>query len=272
MSAPTVERTAQKRLRRTRTRAVSDLPALAVSSLKPHEYDLDPACISLVCPTCRTWVPINKPETLRPKLVPHHTETAGTEDPSRCRGSHRLVVIDVDVKRWRRRLEEGVAETDGRRSHRVTRKPKVAVAPAVMHILSPLLDAKAVLKMYEAHTKGCTICAPSGRKRCADGGQLAYLVAHKRRTEFARRAALTIREELAEQREQGLWLLRELQWASTADSVRRADIQRVHDALVAMLRPLSPQKTDGPQLNDWERADLMSAITMLATKVEQLSR
>ncbi|MFG3517585.1 hypothetical protein [Streptomyces bobili] len=272
MSASTLERTAQKRLRRTRSRAVSHLPALAVSSLKPHEYDLEPACISLVCPSCRTWVPINKPDSLRPKLVPHHTEPAGTEDPVRCPGSHRLVVIDMDIERWWQRLTEGVAETDGRRSNRVTRKPKTAVVPAVTQILSPLLDAAAALKMYEAHTKGCATCAPSGRERCVDGGRLAYLVAHKRRTEPAGRLALTIKEELTEQREQGLWLLRALQWASTADSVRRADIQRAHDALVAMLHPLNPVKSDAPQLSKWERADVMSAITMLATKVEQLRR
>ncbi|MFH8371411.1 hypothetical protein [Streptomyces sp. NPDC018031] len=266
MPTSTIERTAQKRVRRTRSRAVSHLPALAVSTLQPHEYDLDPACISLVCPSCRTWVPINKPETPRPKLVPHHTEPAGTEDPVRCPGSHRLVVIDVKVERWRRRLEEGVAETDGRRSNRVTRKPKVAVAPAVMHILSPLLDAKAALRMYEAHRKGCAVCAPSGRTRCADGGKLAHLVAHKQRTEPARRAALTVMEKLDERHEQGLWLLRELQWASTADRVRRADIQRAHDALEATLRQYNQD------LDPVERADLMSAITVLANKVDRLSR
>ncbi|MEU1568616.1 hypothetical protein ABZ504_51470 [Streptomyces mirabilis] len=266
MSAPTVERTAQKRLRRTRTRAVSALPALAVSTLRPHEYDLRPACISLVCPSCRTWVPINKPGTQRPKLVPHHMEEAGTEDPRRCPGSHRLVVLDVDIERWWQRLTEGVAETDGRRSSRVTRKPKAAVAPAVTQILAPLLDEKAAVKLYEAHSKGCATCAPSGRNRCADGGRLAHLVTHKRRTEPVRRAALTVREELAEERERGLWRLRELQWALSAAKVRQADIQRVHDVLEATL------KQHGSKLNAWERADLMSAITMLATKVEQLSR
>ncbi|MFE7951558.1 hypothetical protein [Streptomyces sp. NPDC057426] len=265
MSVPTLEPTARQRLRRTRTRAVSTLPALAVSTLRPHEYDLRPACISLVCPSCRTWVPINKPGTLRPKLVPHHMEEAGTKAPRRCPGSHRLVVLDMDIERWWQRLTEGVAETNGRRSNRVTMKPKVAVAPAITQILAPLLDAKVALKLYEAHNKGCAVCAP-GTLRCSEGGRLAHLVAHTKRTEPARRAALTAREELAEQREQGLWVLRELQWALTAAAVRRADLQRVHDALEATLQQ------HNPQLTDWARADLMSAITMLATKVEQLSR
>ncbi|MFI9311182.1 hypothetical protein, partial [Streptomyces triculaminicus] len=233
MPAPTLGPTAQKRLRRTRTRAVADLPALAVSTLKPHEYDLRSACVSLVCPSCRTWVPIYKPGTPKPKLVPHHMEKAGTKDPRRCPGSHRLVVLDMDIERWWQRLEEGVSETEGRRSNRVTRKPKVAVAPAVTQILAPLLDARAALKLYQAHRKSCAVCKQPGHTRCTDGGRLAHLFAHKQRTEPARRVALTVREELAEQREQGLWLLRELQWASTADSVRRADIQRVHDALEA---------------------------------------
>ncbi|MEV4872851.1 hypothetical protein [Streptomyces syringium] len=263
-----VETTARPRQRRTRTRAISHLDALAVSSLKPHEYDLRPACLSLVCPSCRTWVPIHVAATskAKAKLVAHHMETAGTEDPRRCPGGHRLVILDVDIERWWQRLEEGVSETDGRRSNRVTRKPKVAVAPAVTQILAPLLDAKAALKLYQAHRQGCAVCKQPGHVRCTDGVRLAHLYAHKQRNEPALRAVLTLREELAEQRVQGLGLLRELQWASTAASVRQADIQRVHDALEATL------KQYGSELTVWERADLMSAITMLATKVEQLSR
>lgn len=268
-AAVTAERTAKERVRRTRSRGRNDLEPLRVSRLAVHEYDLDPASISLVCPSCRTWVPINRPNGRpgRTQLVPHHTERAGTANPILCKsGSHRRVIIDVDVERWRRRLKEGVAQTDGRRATRVTRKPRTQVAPAVTQILAPLLDAKAALRLYQDHRKACTVCRQPGRTRCEDGGRLAYLYAHKQRTEPARRAALSVCEELVEQREQGLWLLRELQWTSTADSVRRADFQRVHDQLEATLRQYSPA------LTAWERADLMSAITMLATKAEQLSR
>ena len=193
-------------------------------------------------------------------------EKAGTEDPRRCPGSHRLVKLDVDIERWWQRLEEGVSQTDGRSSNRVTRKPKVAVAPAVTQILAPLLDARAALKLYQAHRKGCAVCGQPGRTRCTDGGRLAHLYAHKARTEPARRAALTVQAEMAERREQGVWLLRELQWASTAASVRRVDIQRVHDALEMTL------KQYGPHLDPFEQADLMSVITTLATKVGQLSQ
>ncbi|AEM88646.1 hypothetical protein Strvi_9389 (plasmid) [Streptomyces violaceusniger Tu 4113] len=137
MSAAVTERTAKERVRRTRSRGRNELAPLRVSQIAVHEYDLDPACVSLVCPSCRTWVPISRPNGRpgRTRLVPHHTERAGTADPTFCTdGSHRRVIIDVEVERWRRHIEEGVSETDGRRSNRVTRKPKVAPALAVSQI------------------------------------------------------------------------------------------------------------------------------------------
>ncbi|MEV7471644.1 hypothetical protein AB0O20_34890 [Streptomyces kronopolitis] len=136
-AAATTERTAKERVRRTRSRGRNELAPLRVSQIAAHEYDLAPACISLVCPSCRTWVPINRPNGMpgRTRLVPHDKERAGTADPSFCKdGSHRRVIIDVEAERWQRRLEEGVSETDGRRSNRVTRKPKVAPALAVSQI------------------------------------------------------------------------------------------------------------------------------------------
>ncbi|MFD6372639.1 hypothetical protein ACFWGM_37315, partial [Streptomyces roseolus] len=272
MSAPVREReietVTRQRKRRTRSRTISHLPPLAVSSLQPHEYDLDPACISLVCPSCRTWVPIRvaQTENATAKLVPHHTEPAGTEDPVRCPGSHRLVTIDVTVARWSRRLEEGVAETNGRRSNRVTRKPQPAVVPAVMQIMAPLLDATVARRAYEAHTEACAACAPSEHTHCVDGDRLGYLAAHTARHEPARKAALAKWAEQAERYERSRWYERELGWTQTAGAVRRADIQRAHDVLVAMLQSLSPKRADGPQLTDWERADLTSAIALLATR------
>lgn len=274
MSASTLERTTQRRVRRTRTRAVNPLPALAVSTLRPHEYDLRPTCISLVCPSCRTWVPINRPGSPKPTLVPHHTEPAGTKNPVRCvLGSNRLVILDVDIERWWGRLEEGVSQTDGRRSNRVTRKPRAAVAPAVSQILAPLLmDASTTLKRCQDHKRRCSVCANPKSPRCTDGDRLARLYAYKAARTDPRHVAATTLEELAERREQGAWLLRELQWAATAESVKRADIQRAHDTLVAMLQSLTPEKAGGPQLTEWGRAELMSAIALLARKVEQLSR
>ncbi|MEU8810704.1 hypothetical protein ACN6K5_002888 [Streptomyces violaceoruber] len=135
MSASTLERTARPRRSRTRSRTVSARPALALSTLKPHQYDLRPACASLVCPGCETWVPITGLGTKTPKVVPHDTGRAGKDAAVRCRlGSNRLVTVDVTVKKWQERLEDGHAETGHRRRTTVRRKPKVAVAPAVSQI------------------------------------------------------------------------------------------------------------------------------------------
>ncbi|MEU7428403.1 hypothetical protein [Streptomyces sp. NPDC040750] len=134
MSASPLERTARPRRSRTRSRTVNGRPALTLSILKPHQYDLRPACASLICPDCKTWVPITGLQTKKPKLVPHDTGLAGKAPAVRCQGSNRLVAVDVTVKQWQERLEHGHAETGHRRRTAVLRKPKVALAPAVSQI------------------------------------------------------------------------------------------------------------------------------------------
>lgn len=135
MSASTLERTARPRRSRTRSRTVNARPALVISSLKPHQYDLRPACASLICPDCETWVPITGLQTRKPKVVPHDTGRAWKDQAVRCRlGSNRLVTIDITVKKWQERVEDGNSETIHRRKTTVRRKPKVAVAPAVSQI------------------------------------------------------------------------------------------------------------------------------------------
>ncbi|WP_327687059.1 hypothetical protein [Streptomyces sp. NBC_00467] len=134
MSSP-LERTARPRRSRTRSRTVNARPALALSTLKPHQYDLRPACVSLVCPDCKTWVPITGFQTKRPKLVPHDTGRAGKARAVRCRlGSNRLVTVDATARKWQERLEDGNSETVHRRPSTVLRKPKVAPVPAVSQI------------------------------------------------------------------------------------------------------------------------------------------
>ncbi|MFD3565426.1 hypothetical protein ACFWVU_38050 [Streptomyces sp. NPDC058686] len=135
MSTSTLERTARTRRSRTRSRTVNARPALALSTLKPHQYDLRPACASLICPDCKTWVPITGLQTHKPKVVPHDTGLANKDASVRCRlGSNRLVTVDVTVKKWQERLEDGNSETVHRRKTTVLRKPKVALAPAVSQI------------------------------------------------------------------------------------------------------------------------------------------
>ncbi|MFD3484945.1 hypothetical protein [Streptomyces sp. NPDC058665] len=281
MLTRTRDLTAQKRPRRARSRALSPLPPLVVSSLKPHEVDL--AYSTLVCPTCRTWVPISTPHSARPKLVPHHTEKAGTEDPIRCPGSHRLVTVNLTVDQWFQRLEEGLTQTDGRRSTRVIRKPKTGSTPAVMQIVGGTVDDKTARKLDEAHVRGCSTCSIKDDKgnilraadltsRCTDGRRLAQLAAHTKRLAPARRKAQIDREDWNDRRVWGLRLLHEQQWQNASETVADADLRRVRNTLAALIQTLNPRKPDAPQLTDWERADLMSAITLLATQEEQLTR
>ncbi|MGC2997161.1 hypothetical protein ACPF8X_01820 [Streptomyces sp. G35A] len=134
MSASTLERTARPRRTRTRSRTVNSRPALIISTLRPHQYDLRPACASLICPDCKTWVPITGIQAKKPKLVPHDTGRAGKDAAVRCQGSNRLVTVDVQVKTWQELLEDGHAETGHRRKTTVRRKPKMQPAPAVTQI------------------------------------------------------------------------------------------------------------------------------------------
>ncbi|GEK04480.1 hypothetical protein [Streptomyces sp. 1-11] len=134
MSASTRERTARPRRSRTRSRNISGRPPLAVSTLKPHQYDLRPVCASLICPDCKTWVPITGIQAKRQKLVPHDTGRAGKDAAVRCQGSNRLVTVDIEFEKWQERLEDGSAETTGRRRTTVRRKPKIQPVPAVSQI------------------------------------------------------------------------------------------------------------------------------------------
>ncbi|MFF1560990.1 hypothetical protein [Streptomyces sp. NPDC058279] len=123
MSASNIERTARTRKSRTRSRNINGRPALVISALKPHQYDLRPACTSLICPDCRTWVPITGIQARQQKLVPHDTGRAGKDPAVRCQGSNRLVTVDVAYEKWQQRLQDGGAETAARRPTTVLPKP-----------------------------------------------------------------------------------------------------------------------------------------------------
>ncbi|MFI1839502.1 hypothetical protein [Streptomyces olivaceoviridis] len=225
MSASTLERTARPRRSRTRSHTVNARPALALSTLRPHQYDLRPACASLVCPDCGTWVPITGLQTKTPKAVPHDTGRAGKDAAVRCRlGSNRLITVDVTAKKWQERLEDGHAETGHRRKTTVRRKPKVAPAPAVAQMVVQDLDAKGALRLYRAHAEQCTVCQESGHAHCAEGSPLARLYLYKLRN--APVAAATRKEEEEPGDGRAPWLLRKKQWASTESAVREADTRR----------------------------------------------
>nr|WP_051748716.1 hypothetical protein [Streptomyces flavovirens] len=126
--------TAKHRKTRTRTKRVSNRPAIHVSKMLPNLIDLLPGTESLVCPDCETWCPITGRDGLTPKLVPHHTNRVGTPEARRCSGSNRLVLLDLTIPQWHHLLADAIKETSPRRATNVLRKPKAAVAPAITQI------------------------------------------------------------------------------------------------------------------------------------------
>ncbi|WP_328541092.1 hypothetical protein [Streptomyces sp. NBC_00344] len=187
MSLPTLEPTARLRKSRTRTKKVSAREALAVSTLKPHQYDLRPACASLICPDCKTWCPITGIRAKVQKLVPHHAGTANEDKAIRCLGSNRRVMVDVTYEAWRRRLETGFAETDGRRSARQYYKPLPVAAKPIAKMTRAPVSGDTALSAYREHLKRCRISTMAdrcgGTHRCADGARLAALYEQLLRTQ-----------------------------------------------------------------------------------------
>ncbi|MEU1516273.1 hypothetical protein ABZ490_29745 [Streptomyces sp. NPDC005811] len=216
--------TARKRLTRTRTKQVSNLPAIVVSKLLPIDIDLLPGTESLVCPNCRTWCPITGHDGRNPKLVPHHTGRAGTAEPRRCVGSNRRVTLDLTIAEWRELLADAITETSSRRATTVLRKPKVASAPAIAHMAAPDLDANGTLRLFRAHCEQCEVCQESGHAHCTEGSPLARLYLYKLRNAPGRAAAQQEAEEPGDGR--ALWLLREMKWASTETAVHETDTRR----------------------------------------------
>ena len=137
MTISTQAPTAQKRKRRTRTTTVSSRPALALSTLLPIYFDLLPGTEQLACPDCNTWCFITGIQGGQPKLVPHHTQRAGTPGARRCSGSNRLVDLDVTPEQRADQLHEGIADTASRRPTTVLRKIPTPKPPAILHMAQP---------------------------------------------------------------------------------------------------------------------------------------
>ncbi|MFE3128296.1 hypothetical protein ACFXHD_33340 [Streptomyces hydrogenans] len=109
--------TAAQRRGRTRTSRVSPLAPIVLSTLSPGHIDMrtvetaQTRRISLVCPTCKTWVAVTPHRgTYLLKLVPHHTGRAGRDAAIRCSSSNRLVDADVSADTWSRQYEEWARE------------------------------------------------------------------------------------------------------------------------------------------------------------------
>ncbi|MFB6427725.1 hypothetical protein ACFCXC_23815 [Streptomyces microflavus] len=128
MSITAAMPTAKERLRRTRTKRVSHLPAIKLSQLLPSHIDLrDPLNPSLVCGDCGTWVPVTGMQSRTQKLVPHHTGRADVAAAIRCRSSNRLIAWDMTIPEWHKALTDAVKEASSRQATTVLPK---AFSPA----------------------------------------------------------------------------------------------------------------------------------------------
>ncbi|WP_331759890.1 hypothetical protein OG422_31130 (plasmid) [Streptomyces sp. NBC_01525] len=277
-------RTARPRRSRTRSRIVSSLPALVLSTLKPHQYDLRPACASLTCPDCKTVVPITGLQTKRPKLVSHDTGRAGKAPAVRCRSSNRLVTVDVTVRKWQERLEDGSVEAAARRATAVRRKPKTPPTPPLSRVVPGPRTADDAHKVYVTHRRRCTACSKPRDQHgkllkqaldkhgnllaCADGRRLGQIYVVLQWQDAARRRGSELEERLAQyaehERARSLPVRRAAEVARYVPAVNRANEQRVRDELDATLLELQDHKTGRyRKLDHFERAALDARVGAL---------
>lgn len=253
--------TARKRRRKTRTKAVSHLPAIITSELPAAEVDLTPGREHLVCPTCERWTPLTG-VLGTPKLVPHHTESARnrTEKPTRCSGSNRRVDTDVDIEHWRTEWTVAAATAAARRATKVLPKPTVTPAPAPSQITPAPVSAEQVRRAFRRHQQQCLACKGEATDRdgqslyCRDGERLAETYLRLLRQEPKRRA---VRELFARERRRfdrqyaaAAPVKRTSEWATVLPKVKAADTLRSQlpagDApLEARSVPLTPPDRAG---------------------------
>lgn len=123
MTITTATPTAKERMRRTRTKRVSSLPAIRLSQLPPSHIDLrDPLKAVLVCVDCQTWCPITGMQGKVQKLVPHHTGKAHAAAAVRCRSSNRRIEWDLTIPEWHQALTEAATDAAGRQATTVLPK------------------------------------------------------------------------------------------------------------------------------------------------------
>lgn len=245
MPTSTLERTARPRRSRTRSRNINGRPALVISTLKPYQYDLRPACASLICPDCETWVPITGIQANKQKLVPHDTGRAGKDAAVRCQGSNRLVTVNVAFEKWlalRERHQTDSMNPGSRHGTRVKRMT-TTVAPPVSKVTPAPPTPQSTLETYETHRRRCTAC--TGRNHCTDGARLARAYVKALQDEPMAIQDRRIREQFSEWAEQQLALerpaKRAAEWAAVLPAVQHADAQRTQV-------PAGDAPTEGPSV------------------------
>ncbi|MGW2964956.1 hypothetical protein ACWDGI_41825 [Streptomyces sp. NPDC001220] len=241
--------TARKRCRKTRTKRVNPLPPIVLSTFPANEIDLAPGREHMVCPECRTWCPITGMNGT-PKLVPHHTDPAGTPNARRCTaGSDRQVDIDITLEDWRTRLIEARPTTASRRATKVLPKPKTTSTPAASQLTPAPLTVETVRRVFRQHQQQCRACSGeiTGRDGlplpCRDGECLAVTFLRMLRQEPRRRA---VRDFFAQERRRfdrqyaaDAFAQRASQWATVLPKVRDADTTRAQ-------LPAGDAPTDSP--------------------------
>lgn len=247
MNAPsaTSPRPSQQRKKKTRTKSTNSRPTLAISTLYLHHIDLHPGVESLVCPDCDTWCPITGALGSSPKLVPHHTEPAGTPDARRCTGgSNRRVHLDFSVEEWRYHLMESAQDSGDRHSTSVRRKPSLPATRPLADVRPRPLCADTAYRTYTAHRARCRDCA--GRQHCTDGARLADTYVRLLRQDPRRRPLLEFVEqerERAERQQTSRKPARRAasEWASVLPSVERTDAERERGLVGATSTTKPPQ-------------------------------
>jgi hypothetical protein len=220
-------------------------PALRASRLKANQFTLHSGeRITLKCPDCGAWNPVDR-GMVRPHRLTDHGKEAQSKDKSgrgrdeRCLGSAQRLTIDITAEQWMERLQEAKREAGARRSTKVIRKPKVAVPAPVSRIGSiaaaqpkrsdlRLATVERVRADVAGHRVGCTVC--TGYVRCETGRELevrlaeteaSWTVAREQqgRRETEERAAEQAKDtERVQQRIAG--------WRQTGPAVARTDTER----------------------------------------------
>ncbi|MET9810834.1 hypothetical protein [Streptomyces halstedii] len=207
MATTTVEPKARKRRRKTRTKNVSQLPAIVASQLKADQINLTPGKEHVICPDCKTWTPITGVLGTS-LLVPHHTTPYHDRSttPRRCSSSNRRITLDTAVDAWRAELTERTeasATVASRRPTKVLPKPKTSGVAAASQLKPAPLSAEQVRRMFRQHQEQCLACMGEAKDQngqtlpCPDGERLAMTVLRLFRQEPKRQA---LREFFARER------------------------------------------------------------------------
>ncbi|MEU0271851.1 hypothetical protein [Streptomyces sp. NPDC006307] len=121
---------------RVRTKRDNRREPLLLSTVDSQDFNVRSGEVkSIVCPDCRTWRRIMGETRL---TIREHTVSTGRGGPAvRCDGSNQLVVVDIDVRVWQRRVDRLLRDgmwPDQRHTARQHHKPIPAPAPALTQI------------------------------------------------------------------------------------------------------------------------------------------